>query len=475
MKPMIKLFRTPMGYYFYETQRNEIVSVSKELYKYIEYVINGDDLIQLRGSSAEKEYKELVSYGYLQPSHIEKIKHSSTQSLELLMNRRIEKIYLQVTQRCNLRCEYCVYSEKKNLATRSHADNDMTFDTAKRAIEFYGEHSIDSDAKVIGFYGGEPLLNFQLIKQVIEYANDYFRGYPIYYTLTTNATLLKDDIIDFFAQNRVHVTVSLDGPKSIQNKNRRFANGEGTYDIVIRNLEKLKGKTNANTSFSISMVIDPDNDYDEIMNILNNPVLENAVINPSFIEEDGKTKPLSIRYNEQYQLDFFNGLLLFLRGDKTEIKNRIILNQLDELEKEFFKMRTSVLGNEAAPSGPCIPGKMRLFSDFKGELFPCERVSETAACMKIGDIYKGFNFDNINRLLNVAQLTADSCKNCWAFQLCSLCARFAVDNYELCGNKRREYCLMSKRDAYYKLTDKVLITENREHEKYMRKLLGERK
>lgn len=468
MKPLIFQYKTPMGYYFYETQKNEIIAVNKELYEYIKAIMEDDVTKKININQRTKgEYDELVSAGYLQLSYIENIEHMATPLLKLALDRKMERILLQVTQNCNLRCEYCVYSESKNPNTRSHSNNIMTFQTAKKAIDFYAKHSIDNDVKTIGFYGGEPLLNFKLIKEVIEYANEKFKGKEIVYSITTNGTLLNDDIIDFFEENNVMLTVSLDGPKAIHDKNRRFLNGGGSYDIVMNNLNKVKEKSKKEMPFNINMVIDPENDYDEIIKIFKHPVLEGINVNISIVEENEKTKRYSEDYYSKFQNDMFFGLLNELRGGKRESVSKIVQKGIQQMNTRLSAFRTNILSNKTAPSGPCIPGKMRLFIDCFGTFYPCERVSETVDDFKIGTIETGFDILKISNLLNIAELTEEACRNCWAFSLCTVCAKYSVGNHALCKEKKLSRCKISKETAYIYLLEKTLIYEDKMHKRKM--------
>lgn len=468
MKPLIFQYKTPMGYYFYETQKNEIIAVNKELYEYIKAIMEDDETEKFNISERTKEeYEELVSAGYLQPSYIENIEHMATPLLKLALDRKMERILLQVTQNCNLRCEYCVYSESKNPNTRSHSNNIMTFQTAKKAIDFYAKHSIDNDVKTIGFYGGEPLLNFKLIKEVIEYANEIFKGKEIVYSITTNGTLLNDNIIDFFEENNVMLTVSLDGPKIIHDKNRRFLNGGGSYDVVMNNLNKVKEKSKKEMPFNINMVIDPENDYNEIIKIFKNPVLEGANVNISIVEEDEKTKRYSEDYYSKFEEDMFFGFLSEFREGKKDFSSKIVQKEIQQIDTKLNAFKSSILSNKDAPSGPCVPGKMRLFIDCYGNLYPCERVSETVDDLKIGTLETGFDIQKIDNLLNIAKLTENACKKCWAFSLCTVCAKYAVNNHSLCEKKKLERCYVSKETAQIVLLEKTLVYEDKKHKRNM--------
>lgn len=92
----------------------------------------------------------------------------------------------------------------------------------------------------IGFYGGEPLINFPIIKKTVDYAKEIFAGKDIPFALTTNAVLLSDEILRYFNDNNVYMKVSLDGPKEIHDHHRKFPHGNASsFDYVVRALEKV--------------------------------------------------------------------------------------------------------------------------------------------------------------------------------------------------------------------------------------------
>ncbi len=144
-------------------------------------------------------------------------------------------ITLQVTQNCNLHCSYCAYSG--NYENRSHKALNMDIETAKKGIDYLIEHSPDNEIVDIGFYGGEPLLTFNLIKECVAYAEKKAEGKNMMFNLTTNGTLIKPEMIDFFEKHNVSITISIDGPREIHDLNRKFAHsGTGSFDIMMKNL-----------------------------------------------------------------------------------------------------------------------------------------------------------------------------------------------------------------------------------------------
>jgi uncharacterized protein len=146
----------------------------------------------------------------------------------------LQTLVLNLTNQCNLSCQYCYEFGADKVATPEGKPKFMDFPTAKASVDFLLEQSAGRRAIHITFFGGETLMNFPLLKQVVAYANERAaeHGRAIDYSLTTDATLLTPAIIEFLSENRIGVTVSIDGPKELHDQLRVFANGRGSYDIV---------------------------------------------------------------------------------------------------------------------------------------------------------------------------------------------------------------------------------------------------
>ena len=150
---------------------------------------------------------------------------------------------LNVTNQCNLSCTYCYeYGEDKIVDTENgRQPKFMSEETARDSVEFMLKEAGTNPVAHITFFGGETLLNFPVLKTTIAYARQRAAevGKTVDFSLTTNATLLKPEIIEFLAENRVGVTISIDGPKEVQDKFRVFNNGTGSYDIVAPKIKEL--------------------------------------------------------------------------------------------------------------------------------------------------------------------------------------------------------------------------------------------
>ncbi|PYR25698.1 MAG: quinohemoprotein amine dehydrogenase maturation protein [Acidobacteria bacterium] len=150
---------------------------------------------------------------------------------------------LNVTNQCNLSCEYCYeYGEDKIVDTENGKQPKfMSEETARQSVDFMLKESGSHRMAHVTFFGGETLLNFPVLKKTIAYARQRAAeiGKEVDFSLTTNATLLKPEIIEFLAANQVGVTISIDGPKEVQDKFRVFHNGTGSYDIVAPKIKEL--------------------------------------------------------------------------------------------------------------------------------------------------------------------------------------------------------------------------------------------
>jgi uncharacterized protein len=153
----------------------------------------------------------------------------------------LNTMVMNVTNQCNLACTYCYeYGEDKIVDTEHGKQSKfMSEATARESVEFLLRES--GAVAHLTFFGGETLLNFPVLKSTVAYARRRAAeaGKTIDFSLTTNATLLKPDIIEFLAENEIGVTVSMDGPRELQNRFRVFHNGSGSYDTVAPNIREL--------------------------------------------------------------------------------------------------------------------------------------------------------------------------------------------------------------------------------------------
>ncbi|CAM4510978.1 Cys-rich peptide radical SAM maturase CcpM [Paenibacillus macerans] len=451
----IHLFEYLENKYVYDVNKSAILLISDEAHFQLEHEQSCDE-----EAADLEEIKRLRQKGYLSPNRPKAIKHPKTSMVEHLLDRNLQRLCLQVTQSCNFRCSYCVYSDI--YTHRSHTVQKMDWETAKKSMDFLIEHSQDSLSIGLGFYGGEPLLQYELIKKCMDYMAANVNGKMLSFNLTTNASLLNEEMVQQFLKYNTKITISLDGPQEIQDANRTFANGKGTYDIVtgrIRNLCKKYPSLKENLNYS--MVFDPQNSFSCIDNFVNydEELFDGTSVMGSMVT--GYYRKDNLKYTEDFLSEWEYSkftYMLHLIGKLSEKYDSKIMKMpfLDIISiMKTTREKFSPLGDTEHHSGPCVPGQLRLFVNAKGEFYPCEKVSENSKVMNIGSLDRGFDYEKVKQLLNVGQLTEKECKDCFAIRNCGLCAMTADTGEDEENTLSRELKLSACRNMRAQFEDKL--------------------
>lgn len=461
--PFVYLLNSINGKYFYDVNRNEIVSITESTFNYLKKIQHGK--VEEPTADVQKEIAYLRESGYLSEHKVREIRHPATDFLQEYLDRKVVKMTLQVTQSCNLRCSYCIYSDLNNEKQRTHTRKRMSLETAKEAVDFLLYHSGDCDEISISFYGGEPLLEIDLIREVITYAKRKFEGKRLMFSLTSNCTLLTQDILDFFVKEDIRLMVSIDGPERIHDNCRRFAaDGSGTFRTVIKNINMIKDKyPDYLKRISVSMVINPQNQFSCINSLfIDYDVFEKMSVHSAIIDDVYSLEKVSYSddYIQKINYQFFLAYLAQYKGIDMQGITPIAYEELERVNKIENSLESSnLLSDVTAPAGPCIPGQLRLFIDVDGNFFPCERVNENSSIMKIGDLTNGFDIRNAEQLLNVGRITSEECKNCWAFWHCTLCAKYADDSGKFNKEFKLSHCDQIRNSLKNSLLDIIMKRE----------------
>ncbi len=458
-KPFIHLFETPLGFYFYDVNTNDIVEVNKEMYEYLRNdYIAGEEINQ-------EDLKNLKARGYLKTKRVEKTEHPATELLPFYAKTKMGQLILQVTQNCNLRCEYCVYSG--NYETRGHTNKKMGFQTAKKAIDFLAEHSKNRNEVIIGFYGGEPLLEFSLMKQCVEYAEERLKGKKIEYSITTNATLLTDDVIKYFITNDFLVTVSLDGPREIQDECRKFLNDKGSFDTVMKNLKRIKERDREyfDRNVRVNTVLVVERGYECVDHFFKgNEIFSNLAISSAAVSDNFSKNKRSVseKFHIEQQYELFKTFLAelgYLPSEDASLLMRPYLEQIYDMRGNSERSYREEVPSTWHRGGPCISGAMRLFVTAEGKLFPCERVCEISEYAQIGTLEEGLDLKKMSDILNIEKLTEKECRNCWAYSECNSCIRFCNGNRQEMKNALLSKCSEIRRSIEGILKDFTILQE----------------
>ena len=452
-KPVYTLFQTSNHeFYIFDTYANKIQKISNVCFTYLKKLNeHKTDFFQQAASIDNDEFQQFYrlsrEQGFFSNMYIEKLQHPMTEMLEDILDDNIESMNLQVTQNCNLRCDYCPYTGNY-YNNRKHANKRMDFELAKKGIQFLYHHSSNCDVINVSFYGGEPLLEFDLIKKCTQYTKEIFGSRKVIFSLTTNAVLLSDEIMRFFCENNVLLTISLDGPENIHDKSRVFADGKGSFAAVYRNLCQFKQQYteyfNQNVMFNTVCAQDLGvMDVDHFFS--NDPLFEKCEVittfySTNYIRNEPQYKNDMDQFIQYLEFEKYKCFLYMMKRIKT-FPSRMQLNRFEEMKKTYKTMKTFT-GIPACyqPLGQCVPGRKKLFLNVEGNFFPCERIDETSPCSVIGNIEDGLSLEKCEKLLNIGKITEEKCKNCWMIAHCKFCFIQADNGGELSAACRLEKC-----------------------------------
>ena len=446
--PIIKTFIYQNNYYLYDCYTNKILKTTKEQYLEINQFkkIGLSSYIKLEKHTPEySDICFLIEKGLFKSDFIKTIEHPETKVITDLLSRNIRDITLQVTKDCNFSCRYCVFSNHNSIG-RTHTNTKMTWEVAKATIDFLLNHSADSQEITIAFYGGEPMLNFELIQQVVEYTETLFFTKKIKYLMTTNCSIMSEKMIAFLVEKNFFLTISFDGPPQKQNHHRRFNNtGTETFDVVYKNICKIKqySKDYFFNNITFLPVFFEDENHCEVSEFFKEiGVSENKI-----------HKVIADLKGIDYSLN--RGTLI-----TKENLNEIESNKNVDIQYLYIYKDKTTLPPTWHHNGPCIPGMERLFVNTDGRLYICEKSMEEDH-LKIGDVFDGFNFKKVLEFLNIGLLSENDCKKCWAMRYCNICAMFCndVEKKELSSEKKLIACKQIREDVlnFFK---RILIDKN---------------
>ena len=342
-------------------------------------------------------------------------------------------LVMNVTSKCNLACTYCYEYGEDRIVEASRKPRFMNEETARQSVDFMFAESGDSPMVHLTFFGGETLLNFKVLRSALAYAKDRAAtlGKTVDTSLTTNATLLREEIIDWIVENDVGVTVSMDGGREQQDKFRVFNNGMGSYDIVLPNIRMLLERHRRRPVGARVTLTKQNLDVESIYRHLRDEIgfweVGFAPVTTSWqrdyaIQEDGFEAMLG-----QFQRLAQEFLQYALAGKHHGFSN--VRDTLEEIHKGMSK---------AYPCGAGL-GLMGVATD--GDVALCHRFAGSDS-HKIGSVTEGVDRGKQEDFLmkhHIANKT--DCSTCWARPLCAGgCYHEAHTRYGSSERPNLHYC-----------------------------------
>jgi len=441
------VFTTSGKCYFYDTGTGKIFSINENVYLVLDCILrtNNFDNLKKIGLSADaledvlEQIKETVAAEHILQAVPVTEANIATASKEFLREnlKSIDSVTLEVTERCNLRCSYCIYGDE-HADFRDFGTKDMNIETAKKAADFlfhYGCNDV-----YYGFYGGEPLLRFDLMKEAIEYTlSKKPADTQLYFSMTSNMTLMTEEIAEFIGSiENFIVLASVDGPAEIHDKNRVFANGQGSFDATMRGVKLLvdaRKRHNIDRPMMFSAVLSPPYTKEKFNSIQKfiyeaDWMPENSLVQTGYINYGPKSQMyISINERPENQLSYDGSLRGFdplqdwavYTSDYPDYGETFATAYLDKPFKKLHERRISEKPMPMYPMGGCcMPGARKAFVLTTGEILPCERVGTISP---IGNINTGYDVDLIHKVYyeDFNRQAAIYCGECWAINLCSSC------------------------------------------------------
>lgn len=319
----------------------------------------------------------------------------------------VKALCLNIAHDCNLKCKYCFAEEGEYHGKRSM----MSSEIGKKAIDFVIKSSGPRKNIEVDLFGGEPLMNFNVVKEIVDYARSIEEKYNknIRFTMTTNATLLTDEIIDYIDKNMGNIVLSIDGRKKVNDNIRLRYDGSGTYDSIMPKIKKMVDRRDKSKQYYVRGTFTRENldFYEDIMLMANEGFKE--ISNEPVVLEEGH--PLALRYEDLP--------VIFEQYDK--LTDEIIKRKKEGNEFKFYHFAMDING------GPCVykrisgcgAGYEYVAVTPEGDIYPCHQFVGKEE-FKIGDVENGLNNDTLKEEFKSANIyNKPKCESCWAKFYCS--------------------------------------------------------
>lgn len=336
----------------------------------------------------------------------------------------VKALCLHVAHTCNLNCEYCFASQGKYHGERAV----MSFETGKRALDFLIENSGSRHNLEVDFFGGEPLMNFDVVKKLVEYAREVEKKHNknFRFTLTTNGVLVDDEVIDFANEQMSNVVLSLDGRKEVHDRYRVDYAGKGSWEKIVPKFQKFVEKRGGKNYYMRGTFThqNPDfvNDVKEMLRLgFTELSMEPVVCAP--MDKNELTKEDLEIVCKQYE----------------ELAELMIQREKEGKPFTFYHYMIDL------KAGPCIykrisgcgSGTEYMAVTPWGDLYPCHQFVGDEKFL-LGNVFDGVTNTAVRDDFNACNVYArEECRDCWARLYCS--GGCAANAYHATGSVRGVY------------------------------------
>ncbi|MBR0483844.1 MAG: thioether cross-link-forming SCIFF peptide maturase [Oscillospiraceae bacterium] len=332
----------------------------------------------------------------------------------------IKAMCLHISHDCNMRCQYC-FASTGDFGTGRKL---MPVETGKLAIDFLLKRSKDRKFLELDFFGGEPLMNFNAVKEVVKYAREREKEYgkKFRFTMTTNGLLLNDESIDFINAEMSNVVLSIDGRKETNDRMRPVVNGKGSYDIILPKFKKLVNQRDKNLDYYVRGTFTKYNlDFSDDVFSLHEAGFKQISVEP--VVSDPKY-PYALTEED----------IPAVSAEYERLAKRILENDRAGKHFNFFHFMIDL------DAGPCAIKRLKgcgcgneyVAVTPDGDIYPCHQFVGIEK-FKMGNLEDGtFNEDMKQEFSQSHIYNKPKCRDCWAKFYCS--GGCNANNYQYQGD-----------------------------------------
>ena len=318
----------------------------------------------------------------------------------------VKAMCLLISQDCNMRCKYCFastgdYGQGRKL---------MSVETGKKALDFLIEKSEDRKFLEVDFFGGEPMMNYEAVKEIVKYGREREKetGKVFRFTITTNGIIMNDEQLDFINREMKNVVLSIDGRKEVHDRMRPTANGKGTYDLIADNFKRFAAVRGDKEYYVRGTYTKYNLDFSEDIMHLYDMGFEQISVEP--VMADPK---------EPYAITEGDLAKIFKEYEILAHKISDILNSGKFINFFHFMIDLN--------QGPCAIKRLRgcgsgneyIAVSPEGDIYPCHQFVGIDK-FKMGNINEGtFDLDIKEEFAKAHVYSKPECKKCWAKFYCS--------------------------------------------------------
>ena len=336
----------------------------------------------------------------------------------------VKALCLHIAHTCNLNCAYCFASQGKYQGERAL----MSFEVGKRALDFLVENSGSRHNLEVDFFGGEPLMNFDVVKQLVQYARsiEKEKGKNFRFTLTTNGVLIDDDVIDFANKEMSNVVLSLDGRKEVHDKFRVDYSGNGSWEKIVPKFKKLVDARNNKDYYMRGTFTHHNPDFLEDIKTMLDLGFTELSMEPVVCAD---TDESALTYDD----------LPIVLDQYEKLAELMIQRRKDGKPFTFYHYMIDLQG------GPCIykrisgcgSGTEYMAVTPWGDLYPCHQFVGDEKYL-LGNIFDGVKNTAIqDEFMECNVYSREECKDCWARLYCS--GGCAANAYHATGSVKGVY------------------------------------